>query len=156
MTPHTPHSPSQTRFPHQFHSRFPMAQSQMTQSVKPFIPAVVTQKQFELVPLWRDPQQKSTWAFTPSQSTHAQVSLSIHLADVTGLQSPWLSKRLAILSSCRVSQCPFTWLVSPIFVPFVISTTHGLLCQARTQSSICISTCVLNPATWTRWIPQHR
>lgn len=121
MTPHTLHSPSQTRLP--------MAQSQMSHYIKTFIAGVVTEKQFELVPLRRDPQQKSTWAFISSQSTQAQVSRSlvpapvflfIHLAGVTGLSFPLLSKRLAISSFCCVSQCPFTWLVSPTFVPFVI------------------------------------
>lgn len=72
---HILHSHSQTRFPYCFHPEFPIAEPFMSWSIKQFIHSVVTQKQLELVPLRREPPWRNCWAFIPSQSQHAQVSL---------------------------------------------------------------------------------
>lgn len=122
----TPHSPDHTRILHQFHPSFPMAQSQMAHSIKPFTPGVVTQKQFELVPLKRYPLQKSTWAFIsclPMQRSPGYQLLPPSSCPSTSL-CYWTPTSFAVQevdsSQFCVSQCPFTWLVSPIFLPFVI------------------------------------
>lgn len=57
------------------------------------------------------------------------------------LPSPLLTKRWAIPGSCCVSQCPFTWLASPISMLLLSQglALHGPLSRALAHSSICIS-----------------
>lgn len=58
---------------YQFDPKFPLAESQMSHSPNQFIHGAVTQKQLELVSLRSDHQQRSPWAFKPSQSKHGKV-----------------------------------------------------------------------------------
>lgn len=119
----------------------------MSRSIKPLIHGEVTQKQLELVPLMREPQQRSL-----SQSTQCLSSSSVlfsgspflllfHLTGVTHLHL-FVIQRVSssLLLLCLPVSLP---LAGTIFMTFIIpktgSSQPGLLSQALTQSSLCIS-----------------
>lgn len=64
--------------------------------------------------LRRSLQQSNPQAFIPSQSVYPHPSLALPLDSCC---------------SCCVSQCPFTWLAPPVFIPPFIQgvAVHGLL-----------------------------
>lgn len=72
---HTPLTRSQTRFPYWLSSMFPLAESQLSQFHKDIYSQCINTETPRAGASKEDPQQRNPWAFLPSQSTHAQVSL---------------------------------------------------------------------------------
>lgn len=88
LPPH-PHSHSHW-FPDRLDPKFPAAGSLTSLSTKQFIHGALTQKQLELVPPGRDPQQRSPGAFTPSHAKHGK---SEGLGYLDGPQVPFVMLR---------------------------------------------------------------
>lgn len=109
-TPHSPQSHAQALCPPRFQPRFPVVESQMSPSIKPFLSGTVTQKQPELFP-----RQRNLSVLFPHSLRAQGSSLAFSGA----------------LGSCRVSQCPSPSCASALgALCCALLAVHGLLSRA--------------------------
>lgn len=139
-------------------TRFPMAKSQISHPIKPFIHGAVAQEQPELVPLRWIPNQGAPGhlyphslqksPLPPESLAPAHLSVSIHLAGSLVVLS-FVTQKGEIPSSPVFFQCPFTWLVSPTILPSVIPKAG---CPwplfSGSYLELCISICISDCSLW--------
>lgn len=145
-------------------TRFPMAKSQISHSIKPFIHGAVAQEQPELVPLRWIPNQGTPGhlyphslqksPLPPESLAPAPLSVSIHLAGSLVFLS-FATQKAAIPSSPVFFQRLFTWLVSPTILLCVIPKAGSPWPLFSGSYPDHLSLQLVSWATWNQCTPQQ-